>query len=521
MRRYGINWEPRVIALAIEEMKDQIHFQAFSESGPFVYFLEFYCRKISYMPRQFVLKAALEDLVNDPNTSQTADFVVEILQEYVKHADDIGNLCDKIMYEGRKYDLQPIAGARLFGRIFASLIVYVAARDVTFAENQAGWSPFLMRISRMFAKLYVSEFPEHPGAFAEKESVESNCIIRAEDGAILNAANTEIEQILLNYSQAKPSFSGPPSRNIGADPWTLYKTASEDDSYLKIRDFILAHAEEIGNALRNEDDTPPDEYPIEAPPAHWDCGQWMNLQPRWQSVFFFRWLNARAIANARKCQTLCKSGTRWTATENPFQKEFYDRKGVPCVLSSMGQGKYYSASPGVLIEVLATPAHRMGLDAYMVDMVHVETISDTFSDTQRPQGEVTVRRHEVFYCAWQVPEHISKYTDAVQRDSVIVLSIVEGLTVGGMRFDAVVCSSVLRPIPKVPGRVRCRIFHDDFLIAEGPEDNTSKVWRLQVANFKGQWSRACQSYWFLRPGDPFDGLTRMVTLATAAHDPLE
>eukprot|EP00397_Hematodinium_sp_SG-2012_P059414 GEMP01076104.1.p1 GENE.GEMP01076104.1~~GEMP01076104.1.p1 ORF type:complete len:188 (+),score=46.74 GEMP01076104.1:233-796(+) len=187
----------------------------------------------------------------------------------------------------------------------------------------------------------------------------------------------------------------------------------------------------------------------------------------------------------------------------------------------MGQGKYYSASPGVLIEVLATPAHRMGLDAYMVDMVHVETISDTFSDTQRPQGEVTVRRHEVFYCAWQVPEHISKYTDAVQRDSVIVLSIVEGLTVGGMRFDAVVCSSVLRPIPKVPGRVRCRIFHDDFLIAEGPEDNTSKVWRLQVANFKGQWSRACQSYWFLRPGDPFDGLTRMVTLATAAHDPLE
>ena len=60
----------------------------------------------------------------------------------------------------------------------------------------------------------------------------------------------------------------------------------------------------------------------------------------------------------------------------------------------------------------------------------------------------------------------------------------KGIVVDGIQFDAVVCSSVMRPHRRLHGRCRCRIHHDDFIITPGPDEGTAKVGMVFSVNFR-------------------------------------
>ena len=103
------------------------------------------------------------------------------------------------------------------------------------------------------------------------------------------------------------------------------------------------------------------------------------------------------------------------------------KKGVPYVMSTLGKGKFYNTSTQMLIELLADPTQRTALDPYILDLLHIETITDQFSDSLRPQiNDANVKRHDIIYCAWEVPADLRHVASNEARDSVQCISVVEG-----------------------------------------------------------------------------------------------
>jgi len=538
MRGYGINWRPRVLALAEDEMTKP-NFHDFDVDGPFVYFFEHLVLDMSFSANECLLKEELME-IGIESTDDSCDTILRLLPQYLQNTHQVGELCWEIHNMNLTLCEQYHVGKRLIGRAFACCLKHTIQK---YFEEEYDLHKLTYQVARIFVKVFVSNFPTKPGELANKELAESAGTITVEDGELLNNTVYDIEIVLKDYFMSiNQMFIGRPRPTV-LTAVSHYKDTIEEDGFKKICKVILANAEELAESLGQSHPIPKEDFPSDLiPQVTWDCGAWMKLRPSWQHNFFYRWLNARALFSARKCARICRSESRWDDTENAFQKQYVDGRGLTYVMSALGKGNYYNARPSTIASLLFNPASRMGLDPWICDIAHIETIEDVHRE-----GDILIR-HQVCYIAWEMPniddesslddqksdddqtssyENLDEETPNTKNsksslkkeaqivDSVVVISTIEGLVCRGVEYCAVTANSVPRPIPRMQKRTPCRLYHDDFIIYDGPEADTSKIWRIQAANFGGERKSELEMYCFLRQEHPLDALTRMVSLVQA------
>ena len=115
------------MALAEVEMRKP-GFQDFHENSAFVYFFQHYGNNLSFEANRHVLKVALNDFPKEATVEDTFHFVTTTLPLYMTEAPNAKFLCETILRNHKRYKLHETLPARLYGRLYASVVCYIARR---------------------------------------------------------------------------------------------------------------------------------------------------------------------------------------------------------------------------------------------------------------------------------------------------------------------------------------------------------------------------------------------------------